>query len=198
MKIFFIIITIVLFLGCSAQKPTVTEYKIITNNKPISSDANSCIDKSLKVSQSFSSSSLMSLKMDYILKDNKTFSYSQSQWSEAPNRAISLEILKQVRDTQLFKYTLSSKTRSKSDLILESNIEDFVQYYNDDLSGSYANVVISFSIIDARTNDVIASNTFKSKVDTKELDALNGTIALNKALSEVLSLSSIWIGEVCQ
>jgi len=198
MRLFFIILTVLLFFGCSSIKPSVTEYRILSHNIVKDTNANACNDKSLKVALAFSSSSLMSKKMNYILNDNKSFSYSQAQWSDTPNRAISLEILKQIREMEIFKYVLSSKTRSKSDLVLETYIEDFVQYYNDDLSKSYVNVAISFSLIDLKTNDVIASNTFKSKQISTSADAVGGSEALNKALSIVLSQNIKWLGRICK
>ena len=198
MKLFLISLTVVLFLGCSSIKPPVTEYRIVTDNKVTKSVSSACKDKSLKVAKAFSSSSLMSMKMNYMLTNNQTFSYSQAQWSDTPNRAVSLEILRQIRASGLFKYIQSSKTRSKSDLILETYIEDFTQYYNDELSQSYANVVISFSLIDLKTNDVIASKLFKSRATTDTLDALGGSKALNKALGDVLYKNIKWLGEVCK
>ena len=88
--------------------------------------------------------------------------------------------------------------QSNSDLVLETNIEDFAQYYNEDLSESFAKVTISFSLIDLKTNKVIASQIFKSKVVADSNDALGGADALNKALGDVLSKSTLWLGGICR
>ncbi len=198
MKLLFLSLSFLLFSACTIKKPSVTEYRIITNNIILKNKINGCRNKSIKIAQAFSSASLMSTNMDYILENNKTFSYSQSQWKSTPNRAISLEVLKNIRESKLFKYTQNSKTRSKSDLLLETNIEDFTQYYNDDLSISYVKIVISFTLIDIKTNNVIAADTFKVKLDTVSNDAQGGTSALNVALSSVLEQMTQWIGSTCK
>ena len=198
MRVFFLMAVFSFFVGCSSMKPSITEYRIVVNNKDIKSDSKGCLDRSLKVSQAFGSSSSMSTKMDYTLLNNQSFSYTQAQWRDTPNRAISLEILKSIRDSGLFKHIQSSKTRSNSDLILETYVEDFMQYYSEDLKGSYVNVVVSFSLIDMKTNTIISTNTFRSKIKTKSLDALGGAEALNEALTQVMSQNIKWLGEVCR
>ena len=198
MKYLIIVISIVLFFGCSTIKTPITEYRIVADNKAFKTKANGCNDKSIKVAQAFSSSSLMSMKMNYILSNNKTFSYSQAQWSETPNRAISLEVLKQIRESEIFKNAQSSRSRTNSDLLLEISIEDFIQYYDDDLSESYVIVAINFSLIDMRTNEVRAAKTFRSKIIADTTDALGGAEALNKALSDVLSKNRVWLAGECK
>jgi len=197
-RLFFISIVIVFLSACSTIEPSITEYRIIANNIISKSDLNGCKNKSLKVAQAFSSSSLMSLKMDYVLLNNKTFSYSQARWSDTPNRAISLELLQVIRDSGLFKYTQSAKTRSKSDFILETYIEDFVQYYSNDLSKSYVKILISSSLIDLKTNSIISAKTFKTKVESTSADAIGGVKALNKALSDILMQNTDWLSEICK
>jgi cholesterol transport system auxiliary component len=157
-----------------------------------------CKSKSIKIAQAFSSTPLMSTKMGYVLKNNKVHSYSQALFSDTPNRAITSEILKDIRNSKLFKFVLNSKTRGNTDLILETNIEDFIQYYGDDLSSSYVIVSINFTIIDLATNTVIDAKTFKAKVTTTSQNAMGGAKALNKALSLVLSQNRTWISEICK
>lgn len=198
MKLLFLSLSVFIFLACSATKPSVTEYRIIGNNEVKKSKLSICNKKSLKIAQAFSSTSLMTTNMDYVLGNNKIYSYTQAQWSNTPNRSISLELLKNIRKTNLFKYTQNAKTRSKSDLLLETNIEDFLQYYNADLSVSYSNVIMNFTLIDLRTNNVIASKTLKSKVQTKSIDAEGGSEALNKALSNILNEINIWLEDTCK
>ena len=198
MKILLLLTSSLLFLGCSTTTSPITEYKIRSSHKIMPLHSSSCQNESIKIAQAFSPTPLMSTKMDYILKNNKTYSYSQALFSDTPNRAITFEILKDIRDSNTFKFVLNSKTRSKSDLILETNIEDFVQYYSDDLKSSYVNVSINFTIIDLKTNTVVDTKTFKAKVDSQSQDAMGGADALNKALSSVLSQNRIWMSELCK
>lgn len=198
MKIVLIAVAIFLLSGCTTKKPSVTEYKIVSKNSVGKSNFNGCKSKSLKVAQAFSSSALMSFKMDYSLPNNKVFSYSQSQWSESPNHLITKEVLKKVRSSDLFKSVQVSKSRSKSDWILETNIEDYMQYYTEDLKKSHAAIVISLTLLESKTADVIATKTFISKVESDTPDANGGVKALNTALDDVLYKNIGWLNGVCR
>ena len=198
MKIIFLAVFILLLSGCSTSQPPITEYRINSNIIKSDMSEHGCVDKSLKVAQSFSSSSLMSKDMNYAQGTHKQFVFTQSQWAESPNRVITHEIVKLLRDTKLFKSVQVSKSRSKNEWILETNIEDFLQYFDETSKKSYANIVISFTIIDAQSSNVIATKTIEHKVDTERLDASGGVEALNKALFEVLSKSREFFGGVCK
>jgi len=193
-----LIILMLLMSGCATVKPPVTEYRVVTESFKMDKVSEGCRDKSLKVAQAFSSNSLMSLSMDYTESDNKVFSYAQSQWQESPNNSITSELLKNIREAAIFSSVETSKSRSKSSLILETNIEEFMQFFSKDMKTSYAYVVISLSLIDSKTNSVIATKTFNSKVDAKTLDAQGGVEALNSALSKIISQNTEWLNGVCK
>lgn len=198
MKIIFISIILFIFVGCTTIKPHVTEFRVITKDAQTKSSANSCREKSLKISQAFSSASLLSLNMDYTESDNKIFSYSQSHWQESPSSFITLELFKSIRDSAMFKSVHSFKSRVKSDYILELDIEEFMQFYTKDMSGSYVNVVLNISLIDTKTNSVVSTSKFTSKIDTKTADANGGVEALSKALDEIISKNIEWLDGVCK
>lgn len=198
MRLILIIMGLFLLSGCSTKKPSVTEYSISAKISNTNSSANGCRDKSLKVAQAFSSSSLMSLKMDYAQTNNKIFSYTQSEWTESPNHLVTSQIFKNIRDAKLFNNVQGTKSRSDNNWMLETNIEDFMQYYSEDLKHSYANIVISLTLIDSKTSSVIATKTFSSKVQAKTLDAEGGVEALNSALSDIVAQNIDWLNGVCK
>lgn len=198
MKKILILLGILLLSGCSTLKNPVTEYRIVIDSHGSKSLSKGCREKSLKVAQAFSSSALMSLRMDYAEPDNKVFSYSQSQWRESPNRLVTLEILKDIREMELFKNVQISKSRGSNSWLLETNIEDFMQYYSDDLKESYAKVVISLTLIDSASNSIIETKTFDSKIKSETLDAQGGVNALKSALSDILRQNRNWLDGVCK
>ena len=198
MRYILVILAFFLFLGCSTTLPPKSEYRLSPDIAIKKLSADSCKDKSLKVAQAFSTSTLMSRDMSYGLGNSKQYIYSESQWASTPNRAITAEFLKLLRDSKLFKSVQISKSRSKNDFILEINIEDFMQYFNKQSSASFAKISISLTLIDAKTNKVFATQTFRTKLDVETLDANGGVSGLNRALSEVLSQSNIWIAGVCK
>ena len=187
----------ILLGGCATVHPPKVEYRLNAKTPSQSFPQNECTGKSLKVAEAFSSSTLMSLSMYYVEGVNKQFAYSQAQWAVAPNYAISEKLLTLARDTKLFKSVQVSKSRSKNDLILETNIEEFMQYFSADFKESHAKVGITISLIDANTNSVLSTKKFNSKVDAKTLDADGGVVALDEALFEVLTEMNAWFSKVC-
>ena len=183
--------------ACTVVKPHISEYII---NPVISQNSSmgSCNKHSLKVLQSFSASSLMSTKMHYILGNYKRESFTQSQWAESPNRAITNRILSMLQSSKIFNTVQVSKSRTKSDFYLETNIEDFIQYFSEDEKSSFVNVVITMTLIDTKTNSILKSKTFKEEVKVLSMDAQGGVIALNSALTKILVESQKWIVGVCK
>ncbi|MDY0232457.1 MAG: ABC-type transport auxiliary lipoprotein family protein [Sulfurimonas sp.] len=199
MKIFyFIAISVFLLSGCSTIKPAVTEYRLSLKDFSSKNYPNSCREKSIKVASAFSSNSLMTLEMNYMQDKHKIYSYTQSQWNNSPNQEISSQILCALRDSKLFASVQSAKSRSRSDLILEINIQDFMQYYSDDLSTSYVKVAICFTLIDESTNKTIATDSFSTKKEVKRLDAVGGVEALDAALEEIIDEGLDFISGVCR
>jgi cholesterol transport system auxiliary component len=193
-----LIITAILLSGCATVKPPVTEYRVVLNTDIKKRASSLCRDKSLKIAQAFSQSSLNSLSMDYIEADNRVFSYTRSQWQESPNSMVTQELLKNIRSAELFSSVEISKSRSKSNWILETNIEEFVQFFSYDMKSSYVRVAITLTIVDSKTDSVVATKTFSSKVDTKTLNAEGGVEALGSAFSEVISQNIEWLDGVCR
>lgn len=198
MRILGIILLAYLFVGCTTVKPHISEYRINTDIQTNNFVQGKCSSKSLKIAQAFSSTALMSKNMNYALGDYKLESYTQSEWAESPNRAITVELLKMIQNAKLFESVQIAKSRSKTSLLLETNIKDFMQYYSVDEKSSYVNVVIDLALIDAESSRVVTSKSFSQKLDAESLNAGGGVKALNSALQIVLKEQSKWLSEVCK
>ena len=199
MRFYLLIIGILVSIsGCNGTHPSITEYRINTQYKIKKVEPTTCINHSLKVAEAFSSGSLMSLDMDYATGDNKLFTYSQSQWALSPNHAISSEIVNLLRDMNLFKTVQISKSRTRNDMILETSIDNFMQYYSEDENRSFVTVKISLTLIDSKNYKPVSTKSFVAKVDSISLDADGGVKALNLALEDVLIQSSLWLEEICK
>jgi len=198
MKQLYIVLAIVLLSGCTTKVPNVTEYRISTDKIKVDSKKSSCQNISLRVNQAFSSSSLMTTKMNYAYGKYQQDSFSQSEWAESPNKAITSEVIDYVQELKLFKSVHNSKSKSKNNMMLEVNIEEFMQYFSKDEKESFANAAITFTLIDKKNGEIIDSFRSTSQVDTKTLDADGGVEALNSALAEVLNETGVWLGEVCK
>ena len=198
MKFILLSILVLIFSGCVTTKiPAKSEYRINTNVTVNKSNGQSCKEKSLKVAQAFSSSSLMTNSMMYALGDSKQYAFSESLWAQSPNTVISSKFLKLIRETRLFKSVQISKSRSRNDFILEINIEDFMQYFDEKSTHSYVKISVNLTLIDIKSNKVVDAQTFSSKVDVAILNAEGGVEGLSHALSNVLKDTNTWISGVC-
>ncbi len=197
-KIFIAFVTALFFVSCTRVQPSIEEYRIAPKVQVKQFKAQECREKSIKVGQTFSSRLFMSMDMNYGVGSYQLDTFNQSQWALSPNRSINMAIAEMLRDTKLFKNVQIAKSRSKTDFYLESDIEDFMQYFSEDEKQSFVNVRISMSLIDRKTSQVIATKIFSKKLPTQGLNAASGVIALNKALQDVLSQSALWFDEVCQ
>ncbi len=198
MRLIFIALSAFLFIGCSTTTPAVSEYRINVLPSQDSFTQTGCKERSLKVAQAFSSGSLMSQDMNYGQGAHRQYKFTESEWAESPNRAISAEVLEYVKSTYLFKNVQVSKSRSRNGLLLETNIEEFMQYFSEDEKSSFVKAKINFTLIDAKESKVLASKTFSSEVGVKTLNADGGVIALNKALENILFESGVWLGGICK
>ncbi len=199
MKQSLLILFAVLFLssGCAFKSKTIDEYKLHLNVVTKPSSAQSCSSKRLKVAEAFSSNSLRTLQMNYVENSFHQYAYTQSQWAQEPNKAITDEVVKYLKSRKIFKSVQKFFSRSKADYLLEIDIEDFMQYFNENATKSYVHVVIDFSLIDLKTRELISTKTFDATLDAKP-NAQGGVETLNKGLEKVLKESGEWLEEVCK
>ncbi|MBC8238748.1 MAG: membrane integrity-associated transporter subunit PqiC [Helicobacteraceae bacterium] len=199
MKYLFISLLSILLGGCvTTVTPAKSEYRINTDIQVQEHRSKGCKEKSLKVGQAFSSSTLMSKHMMYAIGDTKQYAYAESLWAENPNLVVTSKIVKLMRDTNLFQSVQISKSRARNDLILEIDIEDFLQYFDESSLHSYAHISLTLTLIDIKSNRVIATENFDAKVDVQELNAQGGVKGLKEALNKILKDTNAWIIGVCE
>lgn len=198
MRFILVIFLVFMFFGCATKLPIATKYKIDSETEIQKIQNSKCSKESLKVLQSFSSSMLMSKKMYYVEDGNKIYPYAEALWANTPNRIVSNELFKMLRESNLFNAVIDSKSRTNTSWVLESKVEDFMQYYENNLSSSYVKVTVDLTLIDSKTLQVVATKVFKSKIKVRTLNAEGGVEAFNIALIEILNDSSLWMVKQCQ
>lgn len=197
MKTFLLILGVLLFGGCTTLKPSVAEYSMVAQGDLRKSTQKGCTQKSLKVAQAFSQSTPLSLQMHYTQEDGRVFAYSQSQWQETPQSFITAALLQNIRDFELFKSVHPYQSRVKTDLILESNIEEFMQFFTKDMQSSSVHIRLSLALMDAKTNAVVATKILQSKTPAG-MDAASGVKAYAGALGAMMAEMQIWLEEQCR
>ena len=191
-------IVIFLFAACAKVVPAISEYRINSNIYELKFEDKVCHDKSLKVAQAFSANTLMNMDIMYGVGEHSQYRYNQSKWVQAPNAAITSEIVNFMKATNIFSSVSVPKSRMKSDFVLETNIEDFMQYFDKEMKNSFVKIAITFSLIETKTNSVVATKSIMIQTPVQTLDAEGGVIALNKALKELLEQSGVWLGGICK
>ena len=184
--------------ACSTTYPAVTQYRIETQDLQNSSQTSLCKKSSLKVSQAFVRSSLMSKKMKYVVGEYQEGAFNQSEWAEDPNKAISDAIVKSLRDAKIFQTVTSYKSVSNAQYTLESSVAEFTQYFSKDEKSSFAKLDITFTLLDSATGTVLSSKRIRKQMPTKSVDAQGGVAALNVLLQESLREMQNWIAKSCQ
>ena len=198
MKILIACFALIIVSACSFKEPYKKQYTLDVQTEAPTQRGMMCQDKSLKVSQAFSSNRLMDRQMSYIEGAYREYAFSESEWAQSPNSIITQKLISSIRQSGLFKSVEGYKSRSKSDYLLESTIEEFVQYYSEDAKHSYVKAVMHFVLIDAKSSEVISSKSLSKKIELQSLKADEGVSALSKALSEIFKEKNIWLSEECR
>ena len=202
MRKFIVLSLFLLFLSaCSTIQPHLTQYKLEVNleTKKVASTPNSiCKQKSIKIVNAFSANNLVIEDMYYMIGQYEMDRFTESGWVASPSKSITLQTIKAVENSKIFKHTSGMKSRVRTDFILENSIENFMQYFSDDLQKSHIKVIIKSTLVDAKTKKSIASKKFLKIKDTQSLDAKGGVVALNSALFEILNDEVNWLSEVCK
>ena len=198
MKSLIISMSLLFFVGCSITIPHVLEYRINPEIVTIDKPSNQCKNKTLKVSQVFTSNSLKTKSMQYAGDGYKVFEFTESEWGSTPNKAITDALLISVRKATSFATVSGYRSRTKTDFILETNVDSFMQYFSKDNNSSYVDVSLSFTLVDAKSGKPLSSKVVHEEIKTESADALGGVNALNRALSKALNSANIWLDSSCK
>jgi ABC-type uncharacterized transport system auxiliary subunit len=196
MRYFLYIVGMLLFIsGCATKVPAVTHYTLTPKVIPQKTNGSDSIATSLKVFQTFSDTTLMDTKM-YYSNGFETNRYHQSKWLLAPNTMVSDTLVRNITNANIFQNVVGSNSRVQTTYILESRLDEFMQYFTPDMKHSYVVVQLSLAVVKKEGLSLVASKTFRKKVDVETLDAKGGVKALNEAMQEVVQEAVRWLGSV--
>lgn len=184
--------------GCSTATSPIVEYKLTPEYNIELFKVEGCKENSLKIAKVFTQKSLESSDMNYMIGKNKQYKFTQSIWTQSLDKAVGDELLNYLRGAKIFKSVQLFKSRSKSEYLLETNVETFIQHFSEDEKKSYVEVVITLTLLDVKKDTLIDSHSFSSKVESNSIDAEGGVDALGIALGNVLTQSGSWLSGVCR
>ncbi len=194
----FLLVSMFIVTACTKVQPYVKAYKIEPRVHVHTNAQTQCSQKSIRVANVLSQNSLMLDRMHYVSGQYNVASFTESKWSEAPNKAIHAMLMKVLENAKLYKHVAQRRSVVKSDVILENNLEDFMQYFVKNDTQSYVRIVLSATLVDRKTKRSLASRKFIQKEETKSSDAYGGVVALNTALGKILQEELLWLEGECR
>lgn len=197
MRVVAFIFLVMMFSGCVTKKPVVAEYAIVTKSA-VAANGAGCKEKSLRISSVFASSTLSSTIMEYTDSKGAIYAFTESRWHEPLSVQVGQAIFQSSQDSSLFKSVVGSKSRSRSDLVLEVSMDRFSHKFLDESKSSVVEGVMSFSLVDVKTNTLVASKSFSSSAVPKTHNAIGGVGAYGAVMNTILEQERVWLGEVCK
>jgi hypothetical protein len=73
-----------------------------------------------------------------------------------------------------------------------------MQYYTKDNNSSYVKVIFSFALVRVKDVKALDSIVIEKELSSDSLNAEGGVKSLNKALSEVLVETNLWLSKACK
>ncbi len=183
-RLSFLIIT-GLLSACSLTKPmptpTIVKYSI--SEVPTIPAEHHHLDKALLVSSMKSSSGYQSNDMLYMTEPFRLQSFAKNSWNAPPANMLQPLVVESLRNTHYFRVVLSSPSVVNTEYRLDTTLLKLQQ----EVMGSQSKVrlVIDASLIQARSNNVIASQRFEALVPASS-NPQAGVVAANAAAQQVL------------
>jgi ABC-type uncharacterized transport system auxiliary subunit len=193
-----VIVMMLFFGGCSQTTPAMKLYTIPQTKPQNVVNALGCKNKTLKLQKVFTTTDLLVPSMFYRVGKFEQLSYTESAWSLAPSEMVLDNMHGMLVNSGLFKSVELYKSKSKNDLDLEIGLEEFMQYFDADLTTSHAMVKLRLTLLDATTHEVVATKLFSKEIAADENSALGGVAALSDALDGVMDESLEFFGEICR
>jgi cholesterol transport system auxiliary component len=186
-NILILLMGLFLLSGCSVFSPVKTEtqttYLINKAPHPISKRANRSIN--LLVTPPEANSIYNTTDMAYTTQPYQIGYFAKSSWAEPPTQMLQPLIIQTLQKTRYFHSVGSLSTIGQYNYILNTQLLQLQQDY-----AKFPHVlhfVLRAQIINANTNQVIASKEFSTNEPLNRNDPYSGVMAANKAAATVLN-----------
>ena len=199
-KILFYTLILLFVSGCSLQTKVAahTQYRLQTTKQTQVFAATSCKEDLLGLKNIISYDPIATRSIYYQVGENELASYSESNWESPLFKTVESSLISNLRDANIFKDVVVSRSFAKPDYILEYSVGEFIQHFSEDMKSSYVLVNIHFTLLDNKTSKLLYTTTIEKKIPAKTLDAKGGVIALQEALGEVMKDTNIWLNTQCE
>lgn len=185
--------------GCSLQTKVAanTQYRLQVKEQTKDFSDTSCKEHVLQLKNIISYDPIATRSMYYQIGDLKLASYSESNWESPLFKTVESSLIGNMRDANIFKDVVVSRSSAKPDFILEYSIGEFIQHFSEDMNSSYATVKIHYALLDNKSLKLLYSNNIEKKIPSPTLDAEGGVKALQEALGDVINDTNVWLNAEC-
>ena len=169
--------------GCSSlNMPPQSEYTIATKAVSASNLAPRT-GKTILVSAPIAAPGFQSRNMIYVLTPFELQSYTQSRWVAPPANMLNSVLVNAIEATRYFKAVVAPPFIGKTNYQLNTYLVSIEQSFL--RPTSRVNLVLSATLVNAETLQVLAAKTFVYHADAPANNAYSGVIAANQAASWV-------------
>jgi len=188
----FTTVTAIFLSGCigTTQAP-MKDYTFQCNDVDIKTSSKPKYDKILKIALPNSLSALSRRSIVYSLHGSKIGNYAYSQWIDTPSELLQNIFLRTLTASNLFKAVLSPASSAKSDLLLESEILQFIH----DVEKKSVKIKIFMVLLDQRSKTLIKSKLFSYEQKVEEQSAKGAVDAFNIVLAQLQNELLLWLEE---
>lgn len=199
-KVLFYSFVLVFISGCSFQSivGASNEYRLDTKEDTKSYSSAGCKEYVLQVKNIDTYNPILSRSIYYSVGDYELLTYTKSNWQDIPSKTIKASIVKELRDTGIFKEVVSNRSSVEPDYLLEYSVESFIQHFSEDMKSSEVDVKIHFSLMNYKTSRLLFSTTIEKKLPSASFDAIGGIKSLSNALNDVLKENDQWLDGICK
>ena len=135
-KSFVLLTTLLTFSGCISITKDIPAYSTYTLNTPDAFEKNTPLSSKVKI-EIKEPKALSSINSKYILYATKSFKseqYALSKWSDRPSKMLQNQMIRYLSSTNNYTYINSSSINIQTDYQLLSELDSFIQYFEDEHS----------------------------------------------------------------
>jgi ABC-type uncharacterized transport system auxiliary subunit len=190
---------VLLLGGCSIQKsvPPVAAYHIAADPGEASYAGTGCRDKTIRIALLEGSDLLRSRTIHYIDDASLDYGYTKARWVESPSRQLRYLLEHSVAESGLFNGVIPYRSQAKNDLLLETNVNTFVQVIHEDGS-SDVHLSMDLSLIDQFSRKILATERIVLSRETVSADVEGAVEAFNAVVSDALAVTNKWLDNECR
>lgn len=194
---FVFIFSFAFITACAPLKEkTVTPQKLNNIIKPSTTTVTrKHTEQTMLITKPSTSPGYKSSQMIYVHQNKpyQLYAFTKNRWVAPPSQMLLPLLVQSVMNTGVFHAVVASPFSGVSDRRLDTQILVFQQELSEDIN--QFDIIMQATLIDNRSNKIIATRRFRSKVKAVENTPYAGTIAANLAVKNVLERIALFVAQ---